>query len=104
LRLLPPAASDFFYSPSRQLHRDPGWRAAVVKVDEHIDPVALKRIIAALDGPVVITIAVGVYLAMSVTDVGKELGGLSMLAQRTLKQDPFSGHLVVFRGPSAAVS
>jgi hypothetical protein len=37
----------------------------------------------------VITIAVGVYLAMSVTDVGKGLDGLPMLAQE---------HLVVLRG------
>jgi transposase len=41
---------------------------------------------------------VRVYLAMGPTDMRKGFDGLSMLAQDTLKQDPFSGHLFVFRG------
>ena len=32
------------------------------------------------------------------TDMRKQFNGLSALAERVLKQDPFSGHLFVFRG------
>ena len=39
-----------------------------------------------------------VYLAMGPTDMRKGFDGLAALAQGTLKQDPFSGHLFVFRG------
>jgi transposase len=39
-----------------------------------------------------------IYLAMGPTDMRKGFDGLSVLAQETLKQDPFSGHLFVFRG------
>jgi transposase len=47
-----------------------------------------------------ITIPAGmrVYLAMGPTDMRKGFDGLSVLAQETLRQDPFSGHLFVFRG------
>jgi transposase len=47
-----------------------------------------------------IAIPVGsrVYLAMGPTDMRKGFDGLSMLAQSVLAQDPFSGHLFVFRG------
>ena len=36
-----------------------------------------------------------------VTDMRKGLDGLAMLVQGTLKQDPFSGHLFLFRGRKA---
>ena len=39
-----------------------------------------------------------VWLAAGVTDMCKGFNGLSALAQDVLKQDPFSGHLFVFRG------
>ena len=39
-----------------------------------------------------------VWLAAGVTDMRKGFNGLSALAQTVLKQDPFSGHLFVFRG------
>jgi transposase len=39
-----------------------------------------------------------VWLASGVTDMRKGFNGLSMLAQAALQQDPFSGHLFVFRG------
>ena len=39
-----------------------------------------------------------VWLAAGVTDMRKQFNGLSALAERVLKQDPFSGHLFVFRG------
>jgi transposase len=39
-----------------------------------------------------------IYLAMGPTDMRKGFDGLSMLAQEVLKQEPFSGHLFVFRG------
>ena len=41
---------------------------------------------------------VRVYLALAATDMRKGFDGLSMLAQQVLAQDPFSGHLFVFRG------
>lgn len=41
---------------------------------------------------------VRVYLAMGPTDMRKGMDGLAMLAQEVLKQDPFVGHLFVFRG------
>ena len=39
-----------------------------------------------------------VWLAFGVTDMRKGFNGLSILAQDALEQDPFSGHLFVFRG------
>ncbi len=39
-----------------------------------------------------------VWLAAGVTDMRKGFNGLSILTQNTLEQDPFSGHLFVFRG------
>ncbi len=39
-----------------------------------------------------------VWLAAGVTDMRKGFNGLSALAEKVLLQDPFSGHLFVFRG------
>ena len=39
-----------------------------------------------------------VWLAAGVTDMRKGFNGLSVLAERVLAEDPFSGHLFVFRG------
>lgn len=39
-----------------------------------------------------------VWLAAGVTDMRKGYAGLSALAEKVLKQDPYSGHLFVFRG------
>jgi len=39
-----------------------------------------------------------VWLAAGVTDMRKGFNGLAALAQDVLMQDPFSGHLFVFRG------
>jgi transposase len=47
---------------------------------------------------IVIPAGVRIYLAMGPTDMRKGFDGLSMLAQEVLKQEPFSGHLFVFRG------
>lgn len=44
---------------------------------------------------------VKVHLALGVTDMRKGLDGLATLVQETLKKDPFSGHLFVFRGQRA---
>lgn len=41
---------------------------------------------------------VQVWLATGYTDMRKGFPGLSLLAQETLKKDPFAGHLFVFRG------
>lgn len=39
-----------------------------------------------------------VWLAAGVTDMRKGFAGLSALAETVLRQDPYSGHLFVFRG------
>ena len=39
-----------------------------------------------------------VWLAAGVTDMRKGFAGLSALAESVLRQDPYSGHLFVFRG------
>lgn len=39
-----------------------------------------------------------IWLAAGVTDMRKGFNGLSMLVQQTLQEDPFSGHLFIFRG------
>ncbi|WP_409997980.1 IS66 family insertion sequence element accessory protein TnpB [Bradyrhizobium sp. SZCCHNS3002] len=41
---------------------------------------------------------VKVHLALGYTDMRKGMDGLAMLVQDTLKKDPFSGHLLAFRG------
>jgi transposase len=47
-----------------------------------------------------ITVPAGVwvYLALGATDMRKGFDGLSLRAQEVLREDPFSGHLFVFRG------
>jgi transposase len=40
-------------------------------------------------------------LAFGYTDMRKGIDGLAMLVQGVLRQDPFSGHLFVFRGRRA---
>ena len=51
-----------------------------------------------------ITVPAGVriYLACGATDMRRGFDSLSMVAQEVLKQDPFSGHLFVFRGRTRA--
>ena len=44
---------------------------------------------------------VKVHLAFGYTDMRKGIDGLTMLVQGVLRQDPFSGHLFVFRGRKA---
>ena len=39
-----------------------------------------------------------VWLAAGVTDMRKGFNGLSALAETVLEEDPFSGHLFVYRG------
>jgi len=39
-----------------------------------------------------------VWLAAGVTDMRKGFNGLSALAEKVLRQDPYSGHLFVYRG------
>ena len=39
-----------------------------------------------------------VWIAAGVTDMRKGMDGLAALAQTTLAQNPFSGHVFVFRG------
>ena len=44
---------------------------------------------------------VKVHLALGYTDMRKGIDGLAMLVQAVLHEDPFSGHLFVFRGRKA---
>jgi hypothetical protein len=44
---------------------------------------------------------VKVHLAFGYTDMRKGIDGLALLVQEVLQQDPFSGHLFVFRGRKA---
>jgi hypothetical protein len=44
---------------------------------------------------------VKVHLAFGYTDMRKGIDGLAMLVQGVLRQDPFSGHLFVFRRQKA---
>ena len=46
---------------------------------------------------------VKVHLAFGYTDMRKGIDGLAMLVQDMLRQDPFSGHLFVFRGRKASL-
>jgi len=39
-----------------------------------------------------------IWLAAGATDLRRGFTGLSALVQTTLEQDPFSGHVFVFRG------
>jgi len=39
-----------------------------------------------------------IWLAAGVTDMRKGFNGLSVLTQEILDQDPYSGHIFVFRG------
>ena len=39
-----------------------------------------------------------IWLAAGVRDMRKQFNGLLALAEAVLKQDPYSGHLFVFRG------
>src|SRR5215204_6192187 len=45
---------------------------------------------------------VKVHLALGYVDMRKGIDGLAMLVQGVLQQDPFSGHLFVFRGRTRA--
>jgi transposase len=44
---------------------------------------------------------VKVHLALGYIDMRKGIDGLAMLVQSVLRQDPFSGHLFLFRGRKA---
>jgi transposase len=44
---------------------------------------------------------VKVHLALGYTDLRKGIDGLGVLVEQVLEQDPFSGHLFVFRGKRA---
>ncbi len=50
-----------------------------------------------------ITVPAGVrvYLALGATDMRKSFDGLALLVQKTLKHNPFGGHIFLFRGRRA---
>ena len=45
-----------------------------------------------------VPVSTKIWLAGGVTDMRKGFVGLSALAESVLRQDPYSGHLFVFRG------
>ena len=47
---------------------------------------------------IALPVSTRVWLAAGVTDMRKGMDGLAALAQTTLAQNPFSGHVFVFRG------
>ena len=51
-----------------------------------------------IDGLIPVPSKTKVWLAAGVRDMRKQFNGLSALAEAVLKQDPYSGHLFVFRG------
>jgi len=51
-----------------------------------------------VDGLILVLGNTRIWLAAGVTDMRKQFNGLSALAESVLKQDPYSGHLFVFRG------
>jgi len=42
-----------------------------------------------------------IHLALGATDMRRSFDGLALLVQETLKHDPFSGHIFIFRGRRA---
>ena len=44
-----------------------------------------------------------VWLAAGVTDMRKGFNGLAVLAEKVLEEDPFCGHLFVFRGRAGSM-
>jgi transposase len=52
-------------------------------------------------GAFFVSLCLKVHLALGYTDMRKGIDGLAMLVQGVLRQDPFSGHLFVFRGRKA---
>ena len=50
---------------------------------------------------IVIPAGVRIHLALGATDMRRGMDGLALLVQEVLRQDPFSGHLFIFRGKSA---
>ena len=47
---------------------------------------------------------VKVHLAAGFTDLRRGLDGLAVMVEQLLEQDPFSGHMFVFRARSCVVS
>ena len=51
-----------------------------------------------LFGMIPVPASTKIWLAAGVTDMRKGFNGLAVLAEKELEQDPYSGHLFVFRG------
>ena len=51
-----------------------------------------------IDGVTPVPAQTKIWLAVGVRDMRKQFNGLLALAEAVLKQDPYSGHLFVFRG------
>lgn len=51
----------------------------------------------------VVPAGVKVHLALGYSSMRKGMPGLAAMVQETLKKDPYSGHLFVFRGKNAAM-
>jgi transposase len=67
-------------------------------VGPDVDATALTRIIKAHAAMIAIRSGARVWLVTGRTDMLKGFDGLAQIVQETLKRDPHSGHLFVFRG------
>lgn len=65
-----------------------------------VDEVALEKVLRALrrERMIPVPASTRIWLAAGVTDMRKSFDGLAVLAETVLEEDPFSGHLLVFRG------
>ena len=59
---------------------------------------ALPAVLALVEGLIPVPAQTKIWLVAGVMDMRKQFNGLSGLAESILKQDPYSGHLFVFRG------
>ncbi|WP_376707005.1 IS66 family insertion sequence element accessory protein TnpB [Bradyrhizobium agreste] len=70
-----------------------------VRVDAHVDPEALARVLDVLGRRSLLYRGnVRVWLATGYTDMRRGFPSLALQVQEVLRKDPLSGHLFVFRG------
>ena len=69
-----------------------------VSIDGPFDGEAVARLLQARPAMIPVPAQTRVWLAAGVTDMRKGFNGLAALAEKVLEQDPYSGHLLVFRG------
>ena len=67
-------------------------------IDRNIDVVALRTAIECLARMIGLPAGTRIWIAAGVTDLRRGFTGLSGMVQTALKENPFSGHVFVFRG------